>query len=298
MPTRFRRHLIGFAALAATSLAAPGLAQTPAAPMFDMTKVADNVYSFRFVIHRSMVVLTDDGVIVTDPSSPPAARHMMDEIKKLTDKPVKLVIYSHNHWDHMAGAKIFKDQGAKVVQHELAAKDTPPHPDVVPADETFAGEKHVVSLGGKTIELIYVGPSHGSGMVVMRLPNERILHDSDLVIPGRVAFRGMPDYSPKNWILALKKMEQLDFDRIMPSHGPASAPKSTVTALREYLESLDKAVADATKKAGNPWNPSAFDKITEFVKEDLRPKYGTLGQFDAWMLMNVERVIYEQQIGW
>ena len=142
----------------ATALAltvAVGAAQAPA-PQFDLTKVTDHVYSFRSGIARAMVVVTSDGVIVTDPINSVAAKNMMDEIRKVTDKPVKFVIYSHNHWDHVAGAKIFKDQGAKIVQHALAAQKTRPHPDVVPADETFSDDTHVVTLGDQTIELTYV----------------------------------------------------------------------------------------------------------------------------------------------
>ncbi|MGH8864823.1 MAG: MBL fold metallo-hydrolase, partial [Burkholderiales bacterium] len=212
----------------------PSLAQG-SGPQFDMTKVTENAYSFRFSIHRNMVLVTSDGVIVTDPMNPVAAQHMMAEIKKITDKPVKLVIYSHNHWDHIAGAKIFKDQGAKIIQHELAAKETRPSPTVVPADETFSGEKHVVTMGGQTVELIYVGRSHGAGMVVMRVPKERILHTIDVVTPGRIVFLFMPDFLPQDWIKALRKWEQLDYDRIIPGHGPASAPKSAVVEQRQYL---------------------------------------------------------------
>lgn len=264
-------------------------------PQFDMTKVTGNAYSFRFFIHRNMIVLTSDGVIVTDPINPVAAQHMMAEIKKITDKPVKLVIYSHNHWDHIAGARIFKDQGARIIQHELAAKETRPSPIVVAADETFSGDKHVVTLGDQTVELIYVGRSHGSGMVVMRVPKERILHTIDVVTPGRVAFRNMPDFFPQDWINALARMERMDFDRIIPGHGPASAPKSAVAEQRHYLEDLTAAVVEGTKRAGNPF---AFDKITEYVKNDLRPKYGKWDQFDDWMVLNVDRVILEQRIGW
>lgn len=271
------------------------MAQAPGQAPFDMTKVADNVYSFRFFIHRNMIVVTNDGVIVTDPINPVSAGHMMTEIKKLTNQPVKLVIYSHNHWDHISGAKIFKDQGAKVIQHALAAKDTRPSPNVIPADETFSGDKHVVTLGGTTVELIYAGSSHGSGMVVMRLPKERILHTIDVVTPGRVAFRNMPDFYPQDWIKALAKIEQLDFDRIIPGHGPAEAPKSAVIAQREYIQDLTKAVVEGTKKAGSPF---AFDKITSSVKDDLRPKYGKWAEFDNWMHLNVDRVILEQRIGW
>src|SRR5262249_1718049 len=90
-------------------------AQTPA-PQFDLSKVTGLVSSFGSGFHRAVVVVKSDGVIVTDPINSMAAKNMMDEIRKLTDKPVKFVIYSHNHWDHIAGARIFKDQGAKIIQ--------------------------------------------------------------------------------------------------------------------------------------------------------------------------------------
>ncbi|MBI3435388.1 MAG: MBL fold metallo-hydrolase [Proteobacteria bacterium] len=255
----------------------------------------DNVYSFRFFLHRNMIVVTNDGVIVTDPINPAAARNMLAEIKKITDQPVKLVIYSHNHWDHIAGAKVFKDQGAKIIQHALAAKATRPSPIVVPADETFTGDTHVVTLGGTTLELISIGPSHGSGMIVMRLPKERILHTIDVVTPQRVAFRNMPDFFPQDWIKALAKIDQLDFDRVIPGHGPPVAPKSAVAEQRQYLIDLTVAVSEGTKKAGNPF---AFDTITASVKDDLRPKYGKWNLFDEWMGLNVDRIILEQRIGW
>jgi glyoxylase-like metal-dependent hydrolase (beta-lactamase superfamily II) len=289
-----RTTIVGLAALGALVLsAASAAAQAPAA-QFDLTKVTDQVYSFRYFIHRAMVVVTSDGVIVTDPISSLAAKTMMDEIRKITDKPVKHVIYSHNHWDHISGAQIFKDQGAKIVQHELAARNTRPKADLVPADETFSGEKHVVTLGDQTVELIYVGPSHGSGMLVMRLPRERLLNVVDIVTPQRIGFRGYPDTSPQDSIKALRKVEALDFDRIVPGHGPAVAPKAEVTAIREYLEDLTKAVGVATQKIGSPY---AVDRITELVKADLRPKYGHWGEFDNWMILNVDRIIMEQRLG-
>jgi hypothetical protein len=68
-----------------------------------------------------------------------------------------------------------------------------------------------------------------------------------------------------------------------------------VAEQREYIEDLTAAVAKATKTAGSPF---AFDKITELVKEDLRPKYGKWGEFDNWMVLNIDRVLLEQRIGW
>jgi hypothetical protein len=87
-------------------------------------------------------------------------------------------------------------------------------------------------------------------------------------------------------------VEALDFDRIVPARGPASAPKAEVTAIREYLEDPTRAVSAATEKTGNQF---AFDQITELVKADLRPKYGQWGEFDNWMMMNVDRILLEQR---
>ncbi len=242
-----------------------------------------------------MVVVTDEGVIVTDPINPAAAREMMAEIRKLTDRPVKFVIYSHNHWDHISGAGIFKAQGAKIVQHELGAKGTRENADVVAADFTWSGNRHDIELGNQTIELHYIGQSHGKGMTVMRLPQHKILHTVDVVTPNRIAFTIMPDFIPYKLIEALKRVERLEFERIIPGHGPAVAPRSAVIQGREYLQDLSAAVAKAAKVTKNPF---ALPEITELVKNELRPKYGEWGQFDAWMGMNVLRITLEQRMGW
>ena len=81
----------------------------------------------------------------------------------------------------------------------------------------------------------------------------------------------------------------------MPGHGPASAPKAEVTAIREYLEDLTRAVSAAKEKTGNQF---AVDQITELVKADLRPKYGQWAEFDNWMMMNVDRILLEQRLGY
>jgi glyoxylase-like metal-dependent hydrolase (beta-lactamase superfamily II) len=268
-------------------------AQTPRA-QFDMTRVTDSVYSFRFNFHRAVVVVASEGVAVIDPISVPAASLVAQEIKKITDKPVKFVIYSHNHWDHIAGARILKEQGAVIIQHELAAQHTRPRHDIVPADQTFRDDKQVLDLGDQVLEMIYAGPSHGHGMLVTRLPKERLLHVVDIVTPQRIGFRGFPETSPQDSIKALRRIEAMDFDRIVPGHGPPVAPKSEVAAIRRYLEDLTQAVTDATQKIGNPY---AVDEITDVVKGQLRPAYGTWGEFDSWMMLNVDRIILEQRLG-
>ena len=125
-----RMHMAG-SAIALVAAGVVGLAVTsPAAaqaqrPQIETTKVdgTDNVYIFRNGNHQAIFVVTKDGVIATDPVAygrPNGGAQYVDEIKKITDKPIKYLIYSHHHFDHIAGGKAFKDAGATIVAHRRA----------------------------------------------------------------------------------------------------------------------------------------------------------------------------------
>jgi glyoxylase-like metal-dependent hydrolase (beta-lactamase superfamily II) len=103
-------HAIAAALLAAICLGVVAHAQQPAAPPFATTKVdgTDNVYVFRYGNAQSMFVVTSAGVIATDPigyGRPQAVTTYVDEIKKVSTQPIKYVIYSHHHFDHIAAGK-------------------------------------------------------------------------------------------------------------------------------------------------------------------------------------------------
>src|SRR5258705_7958035 len=156
-----RRFLMAALVLAAAPAFAQ--AQAPQRPQFSTTKVegTDNVYVFRYGNHQSMFVVTSAGVIATDPigyGRPQAVTTYIDEIKKVTDKPIKYLVYSHHHYDHIAGGQPFKDAGAKIVAHKrakerLAALKGPSTP--LP-DEVFAKQRNL-TLAGTTLELTYLG---------------------------------------------------------------------------------------------------------------------------------------------
>src|SRR5499427_1675394 len=114
-----RIHFAGMlTAIITIALAAPALAQQPSPPPFATTKVTDNVYIFRYANHQSMFVVTPAGVIATDPiSERRPAKPYIDAIQAVTKAPIKYVIFSHSHFDHIAGGKPFKDLGATFVAH-------------------------------------------------------------------------------------------------------------------------------------------------------------------------------------
>jgi len=157
-------------------------AQQPARPPIQTTKVegTDNVYIFRNVGHQSMFIVTPEGVIATDPiayGKPTGGQAYLDQIRKVTEKPVKYVIYSHHHYDHIAGGKAFKDAGATFIAHHRVKERLEPikDPHTVLPDEVVPDTGRTITLGGTTLELLYLGPNHSDSNLVMRLPKERIV---------------------------------------------------------------------------------------------------------------------------
>src|SRR5437764_346536 len=161
-----RRSFVIAGALVAVCLGAAAYAQQPTQPPFATTRVegTDNVYIFRGGNHQAMFIVTSAGVIATDPigyGRPQMVETYVDEIKKVTSQPIKYLIYSHHHFDHIAGGKPFKDAGATIVSHKRAKERLAglKDPHTVLPDETF-DNKRTITLGGTTLELIYLGLNH------------------------------------------------------------------------------------------------------------------------------------------
>ena len=287
-----------FALALLACLPASALAQTtpapappaPAAPpLFATTKVegTDNVYIFRYQGHQAMFIVTPDGVIATDPIGryrPQAVTTYLDEIKKLTNAPVRYVIYSHHHYDHIAGGKPFKDAGATFVAHKRAKERLAElnFPDVTPVDETV-DDKRSITLGGTTLELIYVGRNHSDNTLLMRLPKEKLIFAVDFLPINSVNWRNMPDSWPFEWEDGIKKVLALEWDRMIPGHpGPGGrlGTRDDVTNLLAYMQDL----AAEVKKAAD-----AGKCMDTAIREVKLPKYATLNNYENWLPMNVER---------
>ena len=257
--------------------------------------ISDGLYVFRWWVYRNIFLVTDEGVIVTDPMNPKAAKVLRNEISKITDKPVKYVVYSHNHHDHISGGNIFKEEGAKFVGHKNILKELGDHPSpVIPLPDITFEDEYTLKLGNRVLELTYFGPNHGDSLAVMRLPKEKILFIVDIVTPRRVAFRSMPDFWPDEWIRSLKEIEQMDFDYVISGHGPTNQPAidpgMVVAEQRIYLEDLMAAVkAEIDKGTHSP------DKLRQIVK---LPKYEDWRSYDEWLPMNIERIWAYYHMGW
>ena len=139
-------------------------------------EIGNGIFVFRWWVYRNIFIITDEGVIATDPINPKAAALLKKEIQKRTDKPVKYVVYSHNHKDHISGGNVFKKDGAKFVGHANLLKELKDHPNPSsPLPDITFKDSYKLKLGGRVLELKYFGPNHGNSLIVMRFPKEKIL---------------------------------------------------------------------------------------------------------------------------
>jgi len=285
-----RAFLVALAcALAAAITPVWSQGQPAQRPMFATTKVdgTDNVYVFRYGNHQSMFVVTSDGVIATDPigyGRPQAVKTYVDEIKKVTDKPIKFLIYSHHHFDHVAGGQPFKDAGATIIAHKKAKerlvvlKD----PATLLPDETM-DKKRTIKLGDTVLELSYVGLNHSDSTIVMRLPKEKILFAVDFLPVGSVPGRGMLDFYPLEVEGSIKQVLAMDWDKMIPGHpGPGDrlGTKKDVQDQLAFLQDASEAVK-AVAREGKCWEPAE--------KELKLPKYETWPGYEANLPFVVRR---------
>ena len=253
----------------------------PQPPQMATTKVegTENVYMFRNQNSQSMFVVTSEGVIAADPvgyGRPQGGATYLAEIKKVTNQPIRYLVYSHHHFDHIAGGQAFKDAGARIVAHRRAKErlEVLKDPNTVLPDETVDKER-TITLGGTTLELTYVGANHSDSTLVMRLPRERILFVVDLLPVGQVPGRGMIDFYPFEAEASIKRILSMDWDRLIPGHPGADGRLGTKKDVQDQLTFLQDASAAVKAEAqqGRCWEP---------VESQLKlPKYESWPNYQA-----------------
>ena len=270
-PARFQTGLL------VAALWAVGFAAAPAQPQREITPIKGDLYRFRNADHFSVFLVTPAGIIATDPIDADAARWLKAELARRFNKPVKYLIYSHDHSDHISGGEVFADT-AVVIAHENAKAVIlgERRPTAVP-DLTFS-DRLTVELGGKKVELLYLGKNHSDNSIVMRFPDERVLFAVDFIPVKSLPFRDFPDAYVDEWIESLKKAETLDFDILAPGHGELGR-KEDVRALRAYLEELREQVLGYLRDG------KSVEEIKQLVKMD---KYSGWGNYKNYLPLNIE----------
>lgn len=247
----------------------------------EITPVKGDVYRFRNVGHTTVFVITGDGVVVTDPIDADAATWLKGEIGKLTDQPINTLVYSHSHGDHASGGSVFAAD--TVVTHENAPEAID---GVVPT--TRFSERMQFTQGGKTFELTWLGPGHGTDLVAMVIRPENVGFVVDAVASKRLFYKDFPGTTAGLWMQQVRAANELDFEILVGGHGPIGV-KSDVAAGLAYLEEMQAAVLEGLK-AGK-----SVDELAESVTMDA---YSDWINYDEWREGNVRGMArYLQESG-
>lgn len=260
----------------------------------------------RNFISNAGFVITPAGVVVTDAlGSPAMARQLLTTIAAITPQPVKLVILTHYHADHIYGAQVFKQAGATIVAHELgrdylgsetarlrlkASIDeglTEPGTQVIAADTGLAGSASF-DVGGTRFEVMHVGPAHTVEDLAVWFPDEGVLFSGDLVFRGRVPYVG--DADSRRWIESLDRLLALPAKVIVPGHGPHSTePRADLQLTRDYLAYLRQAMGEAAREL-TPFD-EAYAK-TDWSRFEALPLFrqaNRMNAYNTYLLMEQEK---------
>ena len=189
------------------------------------------------------VRVTDDGVIIVDDKFPYSFDFITEQVSSVTDQPIKYVLNTHHHGDH-AGSNADFMQSAEVIAHKNARaniirNDQPGAPRVIFADET------AVFLGGAEVQMHHFGRGHTNGDAVVYFPDLRTVHTGDLFVFGQrldgSTLSPFWDFgnggSVLEWPATLTRLLALDFDTVIPGHGPILT-KADVRTFRGKLETV------------------------------------------------------------
>ena len=187
------------------------------------------------------VRVTDDGVIIVDNKFPYSFDFINEQVRKVTDQPIKYVLNTHHHDDHSGSNADFLPT-AEVIAHKNARTNVvrnnqPGPPRVIFADET------AVFLGGAEVQMFHFGRGHTNGDAVAYFPDLRTVHTGDLIVFGQrldgSTLSPFWDFgnggSVLEWPATLTGLLALDFDTVIPGHGPLLT-KDDVRIFRGKME--------------------------------------------------------------
>ena len=269
-----------------------------------LIELADGVFAYvqaggGLCVSNAGLIVGPDGCIVIDALfAPSMTRALREEIARVTDKPVRLLVNTHHHIDHTLGNALFPE--AQIVSHVNARREQervgasvldllrPRVPELVAdaegieprlADVTFDGEL-ALHLTGRTVRLLHLGTAHTIGDALVLLPDDKLLFAGDVAFHSvtPLAFEGHVG----GWLDVCDQIDALDVATIVPGHGPVGG-KAELRDMRGYLESIHQQ-ARAAFGAGR-----SQEEATESID---------LGDYASWteperLALNVARLYQE-----
>lgn len=289
-------------AVAATN--AQTTAQSPASSPFTLKPLGNNVYAAIDDAKgdagaNAGFVIGDNGVLIVDTfENEAAAKQLLTEIRKLTNFPIKFVVNTHYHLDHVAGNKVFQDAGAIIIAHQnvptwihtenlkFFGKNIKPEEkslvENLAAPSLVYSDSLAISLGNATVNIIFFpGHTGGDSVVTIQSAKAIVVFGGDLF--WHETFPNLIDASTALWIKTLTQLAETKHDTpttFVPGHGDVGTTEDVV-AFRGYLTNLRSMVAEAAKEG------KTGDDLLNAVLPKLKEKYGSWNFYKYFSKSNI-----------
>lgn len=264
---------------------------------------------------NNVVIVGDRDVMVVDTgTTPAAARAFIEDLKLITNKPVRYVVNTHFHYDHTDGNQVYAGK-ADIIAHEYVKyaiqnmdvlhnepfktsqltnvpnrietlkKQIADEKDAVrratlqkelavaqqgweelkeikptPPNVTYSSKK-VLNLGGREVQLLFLGRGHTNGDTFVYLPKEKIVCTGDMM-ESQLAYMGNAQFD--EWVATLEALKKLDFETDLPGHGMPFKGKGLITAYQGYLTDLMKQVTALRKQGATPEEAAQRVDLTSY----------------------------------
>lgn len=234
----------GVAALVALVVAAMGVYVYQEISTLEVAKVTDDVHAIYGLGSNVGVLRTDEGSVVVDTMTFTTQGRAIRERAESLAGPVRALVNTHYHLDHTHGNPAFS-----AGQDVYASKRTRAYLDALDADywsgeaaATLPGElvegQRTLRLGGKTIQLLEVGRGHTDGDLVVLFVEDRVVHTGDLFFNGRYPNIDLEaGGSVRDWSATIDRILELDFDRVIPGHGPVTDAEG-LRSFQRFIQQL------------------------------------------------------------
>jgi len=258
-------------------------------------------------VSNAGVVIGDGGVLVVDALGTPAlARRLIEEIAKITPQPIRYVVVTHYHADHIYGLQAFKAVGATIVGHvgarDYLSSDTARLRLQASRDELFPWidettrvvepdrwleRDGTLSLGSTSVQVRHVGPAHTPEDLAVVLPDRGVVFAGDLVFRGRIPFVGGAD--SRRWIASLETLIAQRPTVVVPGHGTLTTDVARDLVLtRDYLAYLRETMGRAAREL-EPFE-EAYAKVdwSRFENVPLFRLVNRMNAYNTYLLMEAQ----------
>jgi cyclase len=250
-------------------VSAPSLhAPARGAPDPELVEVADAVFAYvqppgGWCLSNAGVLVGDDGAVVVDTLATEArARRLLAAVDDLHPGPGRTLVNTHHHGDHTFGNHLF-GRAALIVAHDHTRREmahnglalTGLWPDVEWGDVRITlptltfHDQVTLHLGERRVELLFVGPAHTTGDVVVWLPDEKVLFSGDVVLSGSTPFNLMGSIAGA--LAAVERLAGLGAETVVCGHGPVAGPDVFDQTTR-YLRWIQEQAAEGLAQGLSP----------------------------------------------